>query len=766
LFSTNEILNEIYQQLDRQEVVKDLNPRFRSSSNGDYYEIDCPKCQSKGAAYVYSNGKQIICNRKEKCANTMSLWDYVQSRENLTRKETLERLATIAHLTLPRISDEAFLKMSKDMERAQLLDLTMSFFVNKLWSREGEHVRNYLEARGYSGEEIKKMGIGFNPSYNETLAYLRSQGYEDSTVLDTIKYLKSRDQYPLVFPFRDFSGRSCDLWGRIISKSVEGAKYKPYTEASKSTPFCLDLARGAKEIILVEGFLDALIALAKGCGGVVALGGSSPSESQIEALVKAGTKRVFIALDNDNAGIEGTEKSIKLLIREEFECYVVSLPAGYKDPDEFIVKNGIDNFVGLLKDAQSSPKWLAKRITEKHDIKTDAGRRLAIKEILEWHERMSSSLDKHDLLNLACGILDIPKDLLKLSLEDTCNGENAKKFKSECELFFKQGAQFLDEGNLEALDKLIKTSKPDLTGLSTPYIIQPYTLQKLERDLKESKEGLKTGYTELDAMLRIPHEAITLVGGRPSHGKTTLLLNLLLNVVKNYPDRHFYFFSYEETCQQIALKILNILSGEVFSETSNLLQLEGYLKSGANSRKSVEDAKRLYHELITSGRLNIVGDPYYVHELSSQIAFLKAKGSLGAIFIDYIQKVKNKTKFSSRQLELQNTSEVILETAKSCSVPIILGAQLGRDRDSRDKVKLDNLRESGDLEQDANLVLGLFNPVMEKALDESNQLVASRVVELQVTPLKNRNGLVNKTVSLEFDRPTLTIKDKKNLGKK
>ncbi len=131
------------------------------------------------------------------------------------------------------------------------------------------------------------------------------------------------------------------------------------------------------------------------------------------------------------------------------------------------------------------------------------------------------------------------------------------------------------------------------------------------------------------------------------------------------------------------------------------------------------------------------------------------RGRDGAVFIDYVQKIKNKGKFGTRQLELADTSTTILETAKSCSVPIVMGAQLGR-AEKKDKVTLDNLREAGDLENDANVVLGLFNPAMEKAQAEQTQITEQNI-ELHVTPLKNRNGIANKTVYLSFDRPILKI---------
>lgn len=72
--------------------------------------------------------------------------------------------------------------------------------------------------------------------------------------------------------------------------------------------------------------------------------------------------------------------------------------------------------------------------------------------------------------------------------------------------------------------------------------IKPYTLDDLQQDLTKTKDGLKTGYKSLDAFVRIPNEAITLVAGRPSHGKTTFMLNLFKNLIEEYSNLHFYFF--------------------------------------------------------------------------------------------------------------------------------------------------------------------------------------------------------------------------------
>jgi len=281
----------------------------------------------------------------------------------------------------------------------------------------------------------------------------------------------------------------------------------------------------------------------------------------------------------------------------------------------------------------------------------------------------------------------------------------------------------------------------------------------LEEDIAQTRPGLHTGYKTLDELFLIPPEAITIIGARPSHGKTTLLMNLVLNMARAYADRSFFFFSYEESRKQIGVKLLNILGGEIIDKTRNVLAFEDYLREKRADRAKIEAGKAELRELTENKRLWIIDEPLYVDELADALAYYRERHNIGAVFIDYIQKIKIRGRYPSRQVELQKTSERILETAKGLSIPIILGAQLGRDPQHSDKVRLDNLREAGDIEQDANLVLGLFNPAMETAQDEGKRSTEDEV-ELKVTVLKNRNGPVNEERALIFNRPLLTIKDK------
>ena len=111
-------------------------------------------------------------------------------------------------------------------------------------------------------------------------------------------------------------------------------------------------------------------------------------------------------------------------------------------------------------------------------------------------------------------------------------------------------------------------------------------------------------------------------------------------------------------------------------------------------------------------------------------------------------------------MEIQKISGDLLDTAKRSGVAIILGAQLNRGGETKDakNISLDQLRESGDIEQDANLVLGLFNHARaDYDVNPDSDRSSDPVTTIDVKILKNRSGATNVYTSLSFDSPTLTL---------
>ena len=185
----------------------------------------------------------------------------------------------------------------------------------------------------------------------------------------------------------------------------------------------------------------------------------------------------------------------------------------------------------------------------------------------------------------------------------------------------------------------------------------------------------------MDELARLPQGAITLVAGRPGQGKTTLLLNLLANLLKAQPGRRFFFFSYEEAKSWLALKLIMAMAGKVLSPGFNLEAYLHYMrdKRATEPDRQIETAVKLFEEWTASGRLWISDRRLPAEDLAATIGYLAQRGEVGAVLVDYIQKIPlSRPGKDQRYVEIKRVSDLILEQAVRNSLPIILGAQLGR----------------------------------------------------------------------------------------
>lgn len=767
---------EIFPRLTAEVVYGDIPKLKRSGRN---WRAPCPLHNGDNPTAFSINPESLLWKCHTRCGVGGGPVQYLMKAQGLSWMDATKELAKRAGVdpaTLEtwreRWTEEDFRRLEEQNRRESLLEAALAFFVAQLRDDNSKKaLGDYL--RGYTEIEIEAGELGFFPSQKETIDYLVNKDYSVDEVNRVLKWLDWRKDYKLVIPYRDSAGRLKSLWGRLTrplkEEEKESDKYKPLSEAegSKDTPFFLHKARGERTQIVTEGFFDALTPTVKGLRGVVAVGGNTLREVQLEAMITAGVKNVILALDSDDAGMKGIEKSLETVNRKGLRAFVVTLPEGY-DPDGFIRTKGIEPFRELVKNAQGGAKWKANCILGKHDIHTDRGRQDAIDEALAYEETLQDPIDSKDFLDTITTGLDIPPEMLEPKILDYREKKARERVRKDCEEFLREGSALLEKGELEKFRELLTEKTVELRAKAVVKAIRPYTLEDLEEDILQTREGLKTGYKSLDRLIVIPQEAITIVAGRPSHGKTTFLMNLFLNMTEAYTERSFFYFIYEGSRRQLALKLLCIISKELIhkdKEAQNLNQLEYYLRAKhmgnvKEEKVKIEHAKEKFKEFTNSGRLVLIDEPFHVDELSNTLAHLNERHDIGAVFIDYLQKIKIKGRYQTRQLEIQKVSEQILETAKSLSIPIILGAQLGRSTERKNKVRLDNLREAGDIENDAHLVLGLYNEAMEKAQGEE-EVFRERVVNLEVTILKNRDGGgVNEKVSLDFDRPLFTIREK------
>ena len=368
---TKELLdNYIYPNIDREDLLRDLSPKAK----GPYISLTCPQCK-KPQAFIYKNGTQISCNRKNNCNYSKSLWDFIQERGKLTNQDTLKELARLANYSLPS-SGLSYENYAKDKKRADLYETAHALFCQTLWEDKepGKSVIKYLtEDRGYSQEQIEKFELGCRPDPSTLQAYLKNKGFTEEEVKEGLEgeAFSYDKKYRLTIPYRDPQGRLKGFASRRIDKGEP--KYL-YTKGMKrDTLFNFDKARLQENgsLVIVEGFLDALVshyALESKSFGVVATGGNALSEKYQEDLKRYGIEKLYLLFDNDEAGIKYTSDSVRKA--SGFRVLIASLPKDIKDPDELIRKQGGAELEKCLLNAQSVGSWAFQGLLSKHGIQS------------------------------------------------------------------------------------------------------------------------------------------------------------------------------------------------------------------------------------------------------------------------------------------------------------------------------------------------------------------------------------------------------------
>jgi len=212
--------------------------------------------------------------------------------------------------------------------------------------------------------------------------------------------------------------------------------------------------------------------------------------------------------------------------------------------------------------------------------------------------------------------------------------------------------------------------------------------------------GVPTGFADMDTMTRgLQPGDLVIVAARPSMGKTSLVLNIAQYVAAQ-PDFTVGFFSLEMSKESLFLRLL---TSEAHIDSHRLM-------SGAIGQK---DYGRIAHALETLSNMRLHIDDTAgigVMEMRAKARRLKSEHGLHLLIVDYVQLMTGRGRFENRTLELASISRSIKGLAKELNVPIVLLSQLSRAPEARSdhRPQLSDLRESGALEQDADLVVLIY----------------------------------------------------------
>ena len=692
------------------------------------FDIECPSCQKTEAFIEYKNEMRWIkCNRDNNCGYNQGLWQLIAEKQGISPTEKAKMLEYINHTLgqdfVKRDKQEVITHNVKNSHRPnqKFLHYCNQIFKNA-FNQKNSEVKvswDYLYNRGYSDDQIKAFNLGYLPNENELFKSLTSSPYnykKDEAkklmndffggALNSNKNTKDESKRSrIAFTWYDKSNNVSGFTFRVSTNEKVDAKYFNNNGFKKNQSLFNAnnyQAGNQKQIVIVEGSLDSLAASHLSSKNVqdnyhfVAMGGNSLSEEQVILLKSRGVSEAILLIDNDVAGDNKYEDNIKQLLDCNITASIARIPSKYekiKDVDELLRKHpeGTNTLMQILSDAQ-------KKIAQIKSIKEG--------EPINLHQLKRDS-DEYNKLRL--------------------NAEIQKGIAS-----FKLTKELMDKA--KQYNELLSVNYEEDNA---------YTNGQFLQDLQNAPSGLKTGFAGVDSHVSIQPSTLNFVAGRPSHGKTTVMLNMLRNMIRDNPDKAFMFYSYEETHVDIMSKIILSCTKEKdkdieASEASYFAQAKNHLKEYAvavvKDRDKLKACARNLHasyqeveSWINDGRLHIMTRKPNVESLSASIVerVLKIEDrkkddsgqentsgkKVAAIFIDYVQKLNSEEEIINRQQELQKVCQDLLNTAidKRVEAAVIMGAQANRDAKSLETFVLENMREAGDIEQDANLAIGVWD---------------------------------------------------------
>lgn len=271
-----------------------------------------------------------------------------------------------------------------------------------------------------------------------------------------------------------------------------------------------------------------------------------------------------------------------------------------------------------------------------------------------------------------------------------------------------------------------------LTRLSEIIVTAYDRIQKLSGEDKTQYQGLRSGYSQLDSYISgLNKSDLIVIAGRPGMGKSALALNMAANVAKRNPDKDICVFSLEMSKEQLATRMLS----------SEALVPNTQLNSGEISN---EDWVKLASAADALSQVSIYIDDTAGITVPQMKAKLRRMKNLGMVIIDYLQLMESPENHTNRVTEVSEITRQVKLLAKELNVPVLLLSQLNRSVESRQdhRPMPSDLRESGSIEQDADIILFVYREGVYNK-EDPNQSAAECIIG------KNRHGSTG-TVNMAY----------------
>lgn len=441
---------------DRTEIVDLVSSYVQLKKTGRSWKGLCPFHQEKTPSFVvFPESGNFHCFG---CGRGGDIFTFYMGVERVEFREALQELARRAGVELssaPSIPPEVDAHRNRLIE---LNELAADFYANVLQNTgPGGAGRHVIEQRGVSPEIAERFRLGFAPDGDALARYLTQRGVdapmavEAGLLMERESGYRDRFRNRLLFPIRTREGRTVGFGGRALGDAVPKYLNSPQSPIFDKSAllFGLDLAqeavREADQVVIVEGYMDAISAHQFGYANAVAAMGTAVTEQQI-GLVKRLSKNIVLALDADAAGQGATIRSLEMLPaaldgeltpvgvernpvrpdagtmilwqkRFKTTISIVQLPAG-KDPDELIRRDPA-SWPAVLASALPFLDFYVNAALATIDLNDAPAKSAAVRKLIPLLEAAGDQVVQAHYASIIARKLQLPESSVLLELRKT-----------------------------------------------------------------------------------------------------------------------------------------------------------------------------------------------------------------------------------------------------------------------------------------------------------------------------------------------------------
>ena len=462
----------VKQQADIVRIVGDY-VKLRKAGAQNFVGL-CPFHGEKTASFsVHATRQFFYCFG---CAAKGDVFTFVQKIENITFPEAVRLVAQKLGIAIPKMTPSSPEEAREARIRGVLLDIherACAWFQDQLRRPEGAHAREYLAGRGLSPETIAQFRIGYAPDSGFLLRDAMKRDFDEETMKESGLFswkedgssavgdrpsgkpdsehpkadgrkpiaLYSKFRNRVLFPICNETGRVIAFTGRTLATDEKsGPKYlnSPETPIYSKSRVLFNLDKGREAIrkldycILVEGQMDCISVYAAGFHNVIASSGTAFTDAQARLLARYSHK-IVVNFDPDTAGAAAAERSLALLVAEDFEIKVLTLEQGF-DPDLFIRRKGAPAYVDALRHAPRYFDFLIGRAQKQFPVRTPEGKVKALNYLLPHIHRVPSRIVRDELAQEIAHKLQIDSTVLRQELRHAAGERRVSSIHASAEV--------------------------------------------------------------------------------------------------------------------------------------------------------------------------------------------------------------------------------------------------------------------------------------------------------------------------------------------